>query len=80
MPCIFACRAVRPFASTYLTRSAGLTQRGVPDILGVSTGVAVSLQLRRFEELVAANPKLCTVARECDKASASLVKKHAKRI
>lgn len=71
--------AYRPFASRYLTRYAGLTQRGVADILGVSTGVAVSLQLRRFEELVAENPKLCAVARKCDKAFASLIKKHARR-
>lgn len=62
-----------------MTRYAGLTQRGVADILGVSTGVAVSLQLRRFEELVAENPKLCAVARKCDKAFASLIKKHSKR-
>ena len=63
----------------YLTRYAGLTQRGVADILGVSTGVAVSLQLRRFEELVAENPKLRAQARKCDKAFALLMKRHTKR-
>jgi len=71
--------AYRPFAARYLTRYAGLTQRGVADILGVSTGVAVSLQLRRFEELVAENPKLRAQARKCDKAFASLMKRHTKR-
>lgn len=71
--------AYRPFAARYLTRYAGLTQRGVADILGVGTGVAVSLQLRRFEELVAEKPKLRAQARKCDKAFALLMKKHAKR-
>jgi putative transposase len=65
----------RPFAARYLTRYAGLTQRGVADILGVSTGVAVSLQLRRFDELLAEDPKLRALARKCDKALASLMKK-----
>ena len=71
--------AYRPFAARYLTRYAGLTQRGVADILGVSTGVAVSLQLRRFEQLVRENPKLRALARKCNKYLASLLKKHAKR-
>ena len=71
--------AYRPFAARYLTRYAGLPQRGVADTLGVSTGVAVSLQLRRFEELVAENPKLRAVARKCDRALLSLMKTHAKR-
>ena len=65
----------RPFAARYLTRYAGLTQRGVADILGVGTGVAVSLQLRRFDELVAENPKLRALERKCDKALAALMKK-----
>ena len=72
-------RRYRPFAARYLTRYAGLTQRGVAGILGVSTGVAVSLQLRRFEELVAENPKLCAQARKCDRALALLMKTHARR-
>ena len=63
----------------WMTRYAGLTQRDVADVLGVGTGVAVSLQLRRFEELVGEHPKLRTVARKCDKAFASLMKKRVKR-
>ncbi|MBT3296866.1 MAG: hypothetical protein HN919_19615 [Verrucomicrobia bacterium] len=55
--------AFRPFTARYLTRYAGLTQRGVADILGVSTGVAVSLQFGRFDELVAENPKLRAYSR-----------------
>jgi REP element-mobilizing transposase RayT len=67
----------RPFAARYLTRYAGLTQRAAADVLGVGTGVAVSLQLRRFEQRVAENPKLNTLARKCDKAFATLMRKHA---
>lgn len=69
----------RPFAARYLTRYTGLTQRGVADILGVSTGVAVSLQLRRFDEPVAENRKLRALARKCDKVLASLMKKPRRR-
>ena len=69
--------AYRPFAARYLTRYAGLTQRNVADVLGVGTGVAVSLQLRRFDELVAEAPKLRATARKCDRAFVSLMKKHS---
>jgi hypothetical protein len=68
----------RPFAARNLTRYAGLTQRAAADVLGVGTGVAVSLQLRRFEQRVAENPKLNTLARKCDKAFATLMRKHAR--
>ena len=68
----------RPFAARYLTRYAGLTQREVADVLGVGTGAAVSLQLRRYEELVAKNPKLHTQARRCNKALSSFLKKDSK--
>ncbi len=71
--------AYRPFAARYLTRYAGLTQRGVADILGVSTGVAVSLQLQQFEELVGEHPKLRALSRRCDKAFDSLIKAHANK-
>ena len=67
----------RPFAARYLTRYAGLTQRSAAGVLEVGTGVAVSLQLRRFEQLVAENPKLNTLARKCDKAFTTLMRKHA---
>ncbi len=70
--------AYRPFAARYLTRYAGLTQRDVADVFGVGTGVAVSLQLRRFDELVADDPKLRAAARKCDKAFASLMERHAR--
>ncbi len=65
----------RPFAARYLARYAGLTQRDVADILGVSTGAAVSLQLRRFDTLVSEDPKLRALARKCDKALFALLNK-----
>ncbi len=36
-------------------------------------GAAVSLQLRRFEALIADNRKLRSLAKKCDKALASLM-------
>jgi hypothetical protein len=65
--------AHRPFAARYLTRYAGLSQREVAAILGVSTGAAISLQLRRFEALVADNRKLRSLAKKCDKALSALM-------
>ncbi|MBT3193170.1 MAG: hypothetical protein HN341_11505 [Verrucomicrobia bacterium] len=40
----------------------------VADVLGVSTNVAVSLQLRRFDQLVAENPKPRSVAPQLSSA------------
>ena len=57
--------ARRPFAAHFLTRYAGLSQRDVAQHLGVSTGAAVCLQLRRFEELTAADRKLRKLAAAC---------------
>ena len=63
----------RPFAARYLTRYAGLSQREVAAILGVGTGAAVSLQLRRFDALTSENPKTRALARKCDKALSALI-------
>ena len=65
--------AHRPFAARYLTRFAGLSQREVAAILGVSTGAAISLQLRRFEALLADSRKLRSLAKKCDKALSALI-------
>jgi hypothetical protein len=50
-----------------------ISQREVAAILGVSTGAAISLQLRRFEALVADNRKLRSLAKKCDKAPSALM-------
>ena len=42
-------------------------------ILGVSTGAAISLQLRRFEALLVDNRKLRSLAKQCDKALSALI-------
>ena len=65
--------AYRPFAARYLTRYAGLSQREVAAIFGVSTGAAISLQLRRFEALLVDNRKLRSLAKQCDKALSALI-------
>ena len=71
--------AYRPFAARYLTRYAGLSQRDVAAILGVSTGAAISLQLRRFEALLTDNRNLRSLAKKCDKALSALIGKQNKR-
>jgi putative transposase len=56
---------LRPFAAHFLTHYAGLSQRVVADVLAVSTGAAVCLQLRRFEELVAGHKPTRRLADQC---------------
>ncbi len=48
----------RPVAARMLTCYAGMSQREVAQVLGVGTGAAVSIQLRRIEEALGGDPSL----------------------
>ena len=47
---------VRPVAARMLTRYGGLTQRQAAQVLGLGTGAAVSIQVRRVQEAIAKDP------------------------
>ena len=49
---------LRAVAARYLVRSAGLRQREVSKLLGMSTGGAVSAQLARLPELIRTEARL----------------------
>jgi len=49
---------LRPVAATMLCHHAGLTQRQAAELLNLSTGAAVSLQLKKLAQATAASPKL----------------------
>ena len=66
---------LRPFAAHFLTHYAGLSQRQVAEVLAVSTGAAVCLQLRRFEELVAGHKPTRRLADQCKTALDEALKK-----
>ncbi|MDA0991544.1 MAG: hypothetical protein O3A51_12430 [Verrucomicrobia bacterium] len=46
---------VRPIAASALCRYGGLSQREVAEVLGIRTGAAVSIQLRRLRESMDSN-------------------------
>lgn len=60
---------LRPVAAKLLLRYAGLTQRNVAEVLGMSTGAAVSVQTKKYE------PWLCR-----DKRLAKLVQRIESRL
>ena len=49
---------VRPVAARMLVKYGGLTQREVADRLGVTSGAAVSHQMKRLSGGLAADPEL----------------------
>jgi hypothetical protein len=49
---------LKPVATSLLTKLGGLSQREVANLLGVTTGAAISAQLKRLKEALGqANPK-----------------------
>jgi len=67
---------VRPVISRMLTRYGRLTQRQVAAVLGLGSGAAVSIQLRRIQEAIAKDPAIRrqveTLERKLDKTIADL--------
>lgn len=67
---------VRPVISRMLTRYGRLTQRQVAGVLGLRSGAAVSIQLRRIQEAIAKDPatrrQVETLERKLDKIVADL--------
>jgi hypothetical protein len=59
---------LRPFAAHYLSRYAGLSRREISDILGVQSGQAVTLQIRKYRELVSENRRMRNLAKRCEHA------------
>jgi len=49
---------VRPVAAYALCRHGGLTQRQAAEVMGLRSGVAVSLQIKKLHEQIESNKKL----------------------
>jgi len=68
---------LRAVACRFLLKYAGLTQREVADLLGMGSGAAVSIQVKRYEDWLAADTRLRGLA---GKTERNLERKRKERL
>ena len=69
---------LRAVAARFLLRYAGLSQRGVADLLAVGSGAAVSMQLKHLPEKMEKDRLLCVKVRKADDQLNAVWKKRFK--